>query len=333
MCAAVSVGGARSPDTAGWDSGRRGYFPGVASPRIHLGPEQDPNLARAIEQGGGVSAPLEAAEAVVWTGRPGTFPADLPDTVRWVQLPFAGIEPWISAGVIDERRVWTSAAGAYAAPVAEHGVMLLLAGVRALTGPVRANSWRQGEFGARVQTLQAATVAIVGCGAIGRAMIPMLTGLGAQVLAVTRSGVAVDGAAQTVAADRTPEIWQAADHFVLAAPATPETKYLVDAGVLARMKPSAWIVNLARGTLIDTDALVRALVDGSIGGAALDVTDPEPLPDGHPLWTLPNAIITPHIANPPDGLPALLARHVAANVARFAAGQPLHAVIDLERGY
>ncbi|WP_433621752.1 D-isomer specific 2-hydroxyacid dehydrogenase family protein [Nocardia sp. CA-120079] len=308
-------------------------MPNISRPRIHLGPDSDPALARAIEQGGGILVPLADADAVVWTQGPAAFPGRLPDAVRWVQLPSAGVEPWICAGVIDETRVWTSAAGAYAHNVAEHGVLLLLAGVRVLAEQVRATSWHKSDFDPRVGTLYGSTVAIVGCGGIGRAMIPLLTAFGAQALAVTRSGAPVPGAAETVAADRTTEIWSRADHFVLAAPATPDTAHLVDADALARMKSTAWIVNVARGSLIDTDALVRALEDGSIGGAALDVTEPEPLPAGHPLWTLPNAIVTPHVANPATGLTVVLADHVAANVERFATGQPLLATIDIRRGY
>ncbi|MGO4614019.1 D-isomer specific 2-hydroxyacid dehydrogenase family protein [Nocardia sp. 2YAB30] len=312
---------------------RKQTVPNTSPPRIHLGPHRDLSLARGIEQGGGILVPLADADAVVWAQGPDTFPDNLPDAVRWVQLPAAGVEPWISAGIIDDNRRWTSAAGAYARNVAEHGILLLLAGVRALTEQVRATSWRKAEFDPRVGTLHGSTVAIIGCGGIGRAMIPLLTAFGASVLAVTRSGVPVPGAAETVDATRTAEIWPRADHFVIAAPATSETAHLVDADALARMKSTAWIVNVARGSLVDTDALVRALGDGSIGGAALDVTDPEPLPAGHPLWTLPNAVITPHVANPAAGLTAVLADHVTANVERFAAGEPLLATIDIVRGY
>ena len=302
-------------------------------PRIHLGPDHDPILADAIERAGGRLVPLADAEAVVWAQGPAAFPQQLPDSVRWVQLFSAGIEPWLAAGLIDDRRIWTSAAGAYAGSVAEHAVLLLLAGVRGLAEQVRAVSWRKTEFDARVGTLLGATVAIIGCGGIGRAMIPLLTAFGADVLAVNRSGTPVPGAAETLPATRTDEVWSRADHFVLAAPATAETAQLVNADTLARMKATAWVVNIARGALIDTDALVHALGNNTIGGAALDVTDPEPLPTGHPLWTLPNALITPHIANPSTKLTGALAVHVADNVERFAAGDPLGAVIDTTRGY
>lgn len=308
-------------------------MPHHSAPRIHLGPDHEVALAAGIERAGGVLVPLADADAVVWAQGPGTFPRRLPDSVRWVQLPSAGVESWLAAGLVDDRRIWTSAAGAYAGSVAEHAVMLLLAGVRGLAEQSRAVSWRKTEFDPRVGTLRGAMVAIVGSGGIGRAMIPLLTAFGADVLAVTRSGTPVPGAAETMPASRMPEIWSRADHFVIAAPATAETAHLVDADALARMKPTAWIVNVARGALIDTEALVHALRAGTIGGAALDVTEPEPLPDGHPLWTLPNAIVTPHLANPAIGLTRALADHVAANIERFAAGEPLLAVIDTARGY
>jgi phosphoglycerate dehydrogenase-like enzyme len=99
------------------------------------------------------------------------------------------------------------------------------------------------------------------------------------------------------------------------------------------MRDHAWIVNVARGSLIDTDALVAALHAGEIGGAALDVTDPEPLPDGHPLWTAPNAIVTPHVANPQGVMMRHLAERVRENIRRFEAGEDLLAPIDPEAGY
>ena len=99
------------------------------------------------------------------------------------------------------------------------------------------------------------------------------------------------------------------------------------------MRRDAWLINVARGSLVDTDALVAALAAGEIGGAALDVTDPEPLPDGHPLWTEPRALITPHVANPDATLRVYLAYLVRENVARLDAGEPLDSLIDPDAGY
>ncbi|MDJ0392821.1 D-isomer specific 2-hydroxyacid dehydrogenase family protein [Rhodococcus sp. G-MC3] len=286
-----------------------------------------------MTRAGGVLSLLNEADALVWTAGPDTFPADLPANIRWVQLSSAGVESWIDAGIVDTSRTWTSAAGAYSRTVAQHAIMLLLAGVRHLPEQLDATSWRKEEFDPRVGTLDGSTVAIIGCGGIGRALIPFLHAAGASVLAVTRSGVPVHGASDTLTADRVDEVFSRADHFVLAAPATSDTAHLLGTAELAQMRPTSWIVNVARGSLIDTDAAVEAARSGKIGGLALDVTDPEPLPDSHPLWSLPNAIITPHVANPASGLSAALNAHVQRNIEKFSAGTPLDAVIDIERGY
>ncbi|MFC9895195.1 D-isomer specific 2-hydroxyacid dehydrogenase family protein [Nocardia sp. NPDC127579] len=309
---------------------------------IAVGPARpDPTLLiKAIGEGGATVADLAEARALIWAGGPQEFPQRLPASIEWVQLPAAGIEDWFEAGVIDRFPGvrFTSAAGAFAHSVAEHTLMLLLAGVRYLPEQLRATSWRQQDFFPHVGTLRGKTVTIVGAGGIGRALIPMLTPLGAHVIAVNRSGTPVTGpdipeSVETVPADQLGKVWSRTDHVVIAAPATAATRHLLGADELARLKPSSWVVNVARGSLIDTDALVAALATGAIAGAGLDVTDPEPLPDDHPLWTLPNAIVTPHDSNPPQLRLAAFADHVAANVARFVANQDLLAPIDPTRGY
>ncbi|MFQ6327394.1 D-isomer specific 2-hydroxyacid dehydrogenase family protein [Nocardia sp. CWNU-33] len=297
-------------------------------------------LQKAVVEGGATLTELAQARGLIWVGGPGEFPDELPERIEWVQLPAAGIEDWFTAGIFarhpDIR--FTSAAGAFAASVAEHALMLLLAGVRYLPEHLHAASWRQQDFFPHVGTLRGKTVTIVGAGGIGRALIPMLVPLGAHIIAVNRSGRPVTGPGipdtiETIAAGQLGKVWSRTDHVVIAAPATPATERLVGAEELARLKPSSWVINVARGSLIDTDALVAALASGAIAGAGLDVTDPEPLPDGHPLWVLPNAIVTPHDSNPPQLRLAAFADHVAANVARFVEGRDLLAPIDTERGY
>ncbi|MFE6920463.1 D-isomer specific 2-hydroxyacid dehydrogenase family protein [Nocardia sp. NPDC057663] len=309
---------------------------------IAIGPDrQTPRLLeKAVVGAGAKVGELTDADALIWTGTAGDFPATLPAAVRWVQLPAAGIEDFFDAGVFRAHPdvLFTSAAGAFAHSVAEHALMLLLAGVRYLPEHLRATSWQQREFFPHVGSLRGKTVTIVGAGGIGRALIPMLAPLGAHVIAVNRSGRPVTGAGipadvETVPAEQLSRVWSHTDHVVVAAPATAQTRHLIGADELARLRPSSWVVNVARGSLIDTDALVHALSRGVIGGAGLDVTDPEPLPDGHPLWTLPNAIITPHDSNPPQLRLAAFADHVGANIARFVAGEPLLAIVEPERGY
>jgi D-3-phosphoglycerate dehydrogenase len=297
------------------------------SPSIHVGPGDQPELVRAVELAGGSVVSLGQADGVVWNGtRPDSLP-DLPRSVRWVQLPSAGVEPWMERISATPQVTFTSAAGAYAPQVAEHALALLLAGARGIVASARQKTWEIPEH----DTLAGATVAIIGAGGIGRALITQLGSFAVAVIAVTRRGHDVPGATRTLPADRLGEIPGAAAHFVIVAPATDATRHLVRAPELAKMRSHAWIVNVARGSLIDTDALAEALRERRIGGAALDVTEPEPLPDGHPLWDL--ALITPHIANPEHALTRRLAERVHENVTRLASGEALLAQIDPERGY
>jgi phosphoglycerate dehydrogenase-like enzyme len=301
-------------------------------PRIHIAPSDRPDLEQAVRGGGGELAPLERADGLVWlTGDPDDVP-ELPDRVRWVQLPSAGVEQWLRAGVVNDGRAWTSATGAFGLPVAEHALALMLAADKALPAFARARSWTPGGRH-DVRALEGETVLIVGAGGIGRALIGLLEPFGAHVIAVTRRGRDVPRAARTLPADRLGEVWGEARHVVIAAPATDGTRHLVGARELAAMREDAWLLNVARGSLVDTNALVEALRSGAIAGAALDVTDPEPLPDGHPLWELPNALITPHVATPPEAERRHFAARVRENVRRLAAGEELEGRIDPEGGY
>lgn len=133
--------------------------------------------------------------------------------------------------------------------------------------------------------------------------------------------------------DRLAEALDGADALVLALPLLPETRRLIGKAELARLAPGAWLVNLARGEHVDTDALLAALDLGILGGAALDVTDPEPLPDGHPLWHRDNVIITPHTANTPEMARPLLSERISTNVAAYAAGRPFTGIVDPDLGY
>jgi D-3-phosphoglycerate dehydrogenase len=290
---------------------------------VHVAPEPDRAIEEAIRAAAGEIGPLVDADGLVWVGsNPDEFPDELPDTVRWVQLPSAGVELWLDR--VDRERQWTSAAGAFGRPVAEHALMLMLAGARRLAEFARASSWSRPP----IVPLEGATVAIVGAGSIGRALIELLEPFRIEVLAVTRRGR--DG---TLPIERVGEVWPRAQFVVIAAPSTPATRHLVGAAELAAMREEAWLVNVARGPLVDTRALVTALAEGSIAGAALDVTDPEPLPDGHPLWSEPRALITPHVANPDATLRRYLAELVGENVRLLAAGERLSSLIDPDAGY
>jgi D-3-phosphoglycerate dehydrogenase len=292
-------------------------------PTVHVAPDRDPEVEAAVRAAGGEIGPLEAADGLVWVdSNPDGFPAELPDGVGWVQLPSAGIERWLDR--IDGDRQWTTAAPAFGRQVAEHALALMLAGVRRLHEFARARTWTR----PATRELARSTVAIVGTGQIGRALIALLEPFGVEVLALTRSGR--DG---TLPVERLGEVLPRAHFVVIAAPATPATRHLIGADELAAMREDAWLVNVSRGALVDTDALVAALEAGSIAGAALDVTDPEPLPDGHALWSQPRALITAHVANPDATLRRDLAELVGEQVRRLAAGEPLLSPVDRDAGY
>jgi phosphoglycerate dehydrogenase-like enzyme len=288
-------------------------------------------IAAAVEDAGGrLVAAIEDADALVWLGHdPTAFPTALPLGIGWVQLPQAGIERWLRTGVVDDGRLWTSAAGAFGGIVGERAVALLLAGIHRFPEHARGTTWDRMPS----SRLPDATVLVVGTGAIGRSVAQGVRALGGTVIGMNRDGRAVPGFARMVGFDAWPHVCTTVDHVVLAAPATERTRGMVGQQAIDLLPDHAVLVNIARGTLVDTTAVTAALAAGRLGAACLDVTDPEPLPDDHPLWREPRALITSHTANPQPRRRELLARHIAANVARWCAGEPLEGVIDPTRGY
>jgi phosphoglycerate dehydrogenase-like enzyme len=299
-------------------------------------------LRNAVESGGGVVTEPDEADALVWTapglGDDADEQADVAELrellqahphLRWVQLPWAGIEPYRDAGLLDAERVWTCGKGVYAPPVAEHALALTLAGLRELKRFATARRWG-GDAGV---SLIGGAVTIFGGGGIARELISLLQPFGCHIRVVRRGDEPLTGASVTVPFEQRYEVLAGADAVILALALTPETEGLIGSIELEVMEPHAWLVNVARGTHVVTSELVAALREDAIGGAALDVTDPEPLPDGHPLWDLPNCLITPHVGNTEDMAVPLLSRRVEENVRRFAAGEPLLGLVDPELGY
>lgn len=307
-----------------------------SAPRVAILPSTTDDIERAVVEGGGSVVDISDADALVWTDphNPGELTKALEGTgVQWVQLPFAGIESFFDAGAIDPKLTWTCAKGIYGPACAEHAVALILAAARRLHVHARAKSWSDLGLSSPEYRLEGRTVVVVGTGGIGRALVPMVRPLGMRVIGVNRSGSELEGAERTVVVEELESVLEEADFVVVAAAHTEATHHLIDKAKLSAMKPEAWIVNVARGGLIDTDALVAALEARDIGGAALDVTDPEPLPDGHPLWDLANCLITPHVANTWAMGLAELPHLVRRNVAARAAGAQLEGLVDPELGY
>jgi phosphoglycerate dehydrogenase-like enzyme len=207
--------------------------------------------------------------------------------------------------------------------------MLALAGLRFLRQRVTARSWGQ----AAGESLYDQPVTILGGGGIAASLISLLAPMRARVTVIRRQPGEVPGAVRTLQTSRLHEALPDAQVVFVALALTPATTHIIGAAELAAMRRDAWLVNVARGPHVDTAALVEALRGQVIGGAALDVTDPEPLPDGHPLWDLDNCIITPHTADTAEMVERLLNLRIEHNVAAFAAGEPLAGLVDPVAGY
>ena len=306
----------------------------MSAPRIAVGPGPAPWAAEAIRRGGGEVVALdEDPVGLVWTDGGAmdalhSVLAARPE-ISWVQLPQAGVERAFQAGVVEPQRRWTSAKGAFAEPVAEHALALILAGLRQLKVRARARTWGKPAG----ESLFGRPVTVVGAGGIATVLMRLLEPFGTPVTVVRRHAEPVPGAVRTVGVDRLAEALSGARAVVLTVALTPQTRGLIGRAELAAMAPDAWLVNVARGGVVDTGALVDALRAGQIGGAALDVTDPEPLPAGHPLWDLDNCLITPHTADTEEMTQPLLAGRITENVRRLAAGQELVGLLDPSLGY
>jgi phosphoglycerate dehydrogenase-like enzyme len=314
----------------------------MTDPGIALGPTtgRPQFVADAVTAGGGRLVDPAQADAIVWTDPRDVAGLDemlaAAPNARWVQLPWAGVEEFAAAGVFDAdtdgqstERIWTCGKGVYAEPVAEHALALGLACLRDLPERVRVERWGQ-QSGV---TLYDGKVTILGAGGITESLINLLRPLRAEITVVRRAADPMAGADRTVSTDGLHEALAGADLVVVALALTPDTTGIIDAAALDAMAAHAVLVNVARGRHVVTDNLVDALERGAIGGAGLDVTDPEPLPDGHPLWRAPNTVITPHTANTLEMARKPLSARITENVRRFAAGEPLIGPVDPVLGY
>lgn len=284
----------------------------------------------------------------------GRLPAELFDRIlarapdlRWVHSATAGVERVLTPASRARDLTITNARGVFSRPIAEYVMMMILAVSRRLPSLLELQAertWQPLES----RELRDVTVGIVGLGSLGRAVGALATAFGCRVLATRRrpeaGAHAVDGAGDepylgTVMLDRVlppeqlPELLAESDFVVLAAPLTEDTNGLIGEDAIAALKPGAWVINVARGELIDDFALGRALREGRVGGAVLDTFREEPLPPQSPLYDLPNVILTPHTS---WSSTRVLDRSVdlfCENLRRYAAGRPLVNVIDPDAGY
>ena len=263
---------------------------------------------------------------------------DAAPNLRWAQSLSAGVDRYITIPELMSRDeiVLTNMKGMYGPVIAEHVFAMMLFHTRNLPGYLDAG--RRGEWdrspASTMTSLQGGTMLVVGLGGIGSEIAMRADAFNMRVLATARTErpappyVDVLGTGPDL-----DELLPQADVVVLAVPLTDETHGMINREAIARMKEGAWLVNIARGAVVDTDALVEALDTGKIGAALLDVTDPEPLPEGHTLWNRENVLITPHVAARAE---LSLERREALtleNMRRFGAGEPLLNVVDKAAGY
>ncbi len=270
--------------------------------------------------------------------------------LRWVHSATSGVERALTPAARDRGVVVTNARGVFTRPIAEHVLMMILAVSRNLPSLLelqRERTWQPLEG----RELRDLTIGIVGFGSLGRAVASLAGAFGARVLAMRRNpgpGEARGGTAgaddddgfpfppateRIVGPDGLHELLRVSDFVVLAAPLTAATEGMIDEAALAAMKHEAWLINVARGRLVDDRALVRALRDGRIGGAALDTFRDEPLPAGSPYWELPNVIVTPHTAWSSGRVLDRSIELFCDNLRRFSRGEPLRNVVDPAAGY
>lgn len=284
---------------------------------------------------------IDQAQVYINTSpKPEEVPA-IPANIEFVQHCFTGVNQMIDAGIITENTIpWCNAAGAFAKPVAESALGLLLSQAHHHKRFALEATWD----GAReIDESQAwlyspnghapKRVAIFGAGGIGQELISLLKPFGVHITAVNRSGRAVEGADETHPLADATSVWSEADFIVLIMPLTEETNGLVDAAKFKAMKSSAILVNVGRGKLVNTDDLVEALRTGEIAGAGLEVMDPEPLPDGHPLWELKNCTMTPHMGASWQVADLHLGDIFNANARAWEEGRPLPTRVDPKAGY
>ncbi|MCH7523068.1 MAG: D-2-hydroxyacid dehydrogenase [Chloroflexi bacterium] len=292
--------------------------------------EAEDNLARIL------------AEAEVLFTSP-LMPANITDRapkLRWVQLTSAGVDRLLDGDLAKSGVTLTTASGIHAVPIGEYVMGVMLAFAKGLPQAMRAQAertWRP----YLAEELYDKTVGIVGLGAIGGYVAKLAKADGMRVLAVRRStqrrstgeGAGLDDVDELLPPSDLTYLLSEADYVVIAVPLTAESRGLIGERELRAMKPTARIINIARGALIDEAALVQALNEKWIGGAALDVFEHEPLPPESELWGMENVILTPHISG---GTPVYMERAVELfcdNLRRYLAGEPLRNVVEVERGY
>ncbi len=276
-----------------------------------------------------VEAALPVADVLLAWGLPAGDYAKAP-ALRWVQSIGAGVDDLLRGPSLSSAVPLTRVTGLFGPQIAEYVMAHLLAATQDLRRAYATQSrraWEQWE----PALLRGKCLGVAGMGEIGRVIAERARVFGMTVVGLRRGDGPCPEVDRTYGLERMDEFLPLPDQVVITLPLTPETRHLFSAPQFSRMKQGAWLVNVGRGPVVDTAALIDALRSGHLGGAVLDVLETEPLPADSPLWAMPNVTITPHISGLSD--PAYVSEFFCDNARRFVDGQPLRGLVDRKRGY
>lgn len=293
-----------------------------------------PDLSVTVAEGKElIGETLENTEVIF--GWPSRKAIRMAKNLKWLHVPSAGVDGYTDKSLYCRSEVrLTNSSGVYGVSIAEHVMGMILSFNRNLPQYVLLKEQKTWGSSGNMRVIAGTTTGIIGLGDIGTEVAARIKAFGGRVLAVKRSpGVKPDFVDELYGEDGMEHVLENSDYVVLALPNTEKTRGILSRERLARMKNSAFLVNVGRGSAIDQEALVDALREGRIAGAGLDVTDPEPLPSDSPLWELPNVILTPHVSGLFPGLAETVAKAFLDNFNRYVTGQPLLNRVDFDRQY
>jgi phosphoglycerate dehydrogenase-like enzyme len=280
----------------------------------------------------------EMANCIVYYGRPSDALVESAPHLKLIQSPGAGVDFLMNTPkLVESDIIVTNTRGAHGPSIAEHVFALLLSLTRGIPQALewqRDKHWGRQEGYRALHEIKDTTIGIIGYGQIGRSVAKRARAFETNVIAVdAHSGPGDESVADVWPLDRLHDLLGQADAVVISAPYTRESRHLIDAAALAAMKPTAYLIAISRGGIVDENALAAALQSGQIAGAGVDVTEQEPLPADSPLWTVPNIIITPHLAGASAPKEKRCVQILYDNLVRLANGGQLINVVDKKAGY
>jgi len=252
--------------------------------------------------------------------------------LRWIQTTSSGVDPLVPHHKALREIAVTNARGIHADQIGDFVMASMVNLLWNMPRLVRRQAERDWQRETR-PPLAGSTLGIIGLGAVAKGIIRRARASGMEVVGLSRSGAPAEGVSTVYRREALHEMLARCDFVALVVPGTPDTERMIDAAALHAMKPCSFLINVARGSVVDEVALIEALRDGIIAGAALDVFAVEPLPVDNPLWAMPNVIVTPHLAGMSSAYDAQVVQLFLDNLARLRRGEPLHNLVDLSRGY